>query len=25
MDDDSIFLDVDTPDALTAIRAAGID
>ncbi|MDE0944540.1 MAG: molybdopterin-binding/glycosyltransferase family 2 protein [Alphaproteobacteria bacterium] len=25
MDDDSIFLDVDTPDALTAIRAVGID
>ncbi len=25
MDDDSIFLDVDTPDALTAIRAAGMD
>ena len=25
MDDDGIFLDVDTPDALTAIRAAGVD
>ncbi len=25
MDDDGIFLDVDTPDALTAIRAAGMD
>ena len=25
MDDDAIFLDVDTPDALTAIRAAGVD
>ncbi len=25
MDDDAIFLDVDTPDALTAIRAASID
>ena len=25
MEDDGIFLDVDTPDALTAIRAAGVD
>jgi molybdenum cofactor cytidylyltransferase len=25
MEDDAIFLDVDTPDALTAIRAAGLD
>jgi molybdenum cofactor cytidylyltransferase len=25
MDDDGIFLDVDTPDALTAIRAAGME
>ncbi|MBT3533338.1 MAG: NTP transferase domain-containing protein [Rhodospirillaceae bacterium] len=25
MEDDAIFLDVDTPDALTAIRAAGVD
>ncbi len=25
MDDDGIFLDVDTPDALTAIRAASVD
>ncbi len=25
MEDDGIFLDVDTPDALTAIRAVGVD
>ncbi len=25
MEDDGIFLDVDTPDALTAIRATGVD